>query len=118
MCASSTYTGTTINVRFSGWRGIVYDFMKSSSKYLLADLNITYTCSKVTIVGEGATTSGCYKQKLDGYETEVCACRSRIGEMPCNSSTAMNRNSLLAVTVAFSGILWIKGALLEGQTFT
>lgn len=71
----------------------------------------------MTIVNEGATTSGCYKQKLDGYETEVCACRSRIGQMPCNSAST-NRVSLLAVILAFGGFLLIKGRLIKGQTFT
>lgn len=52
----------------------------------IADQNITYTCSKVTIVGEAPATSGCFSEKLDGYEVEVCACRSRIGDKPCNSA--------------------------------
>lgn len=66
----------------------------------IADTNITYECGKVTIVNEGATTSGCYKQNIDSSETEVCVCRSVIGQMPCNGGGGVRPRLLFSCTVA------------------
>lgn len=74
--------------------------MTHSLVRIVPDQNITYTCSKVTIVGEGPATSGCFMEKRDGFELEVCACRSRLGELPCNSAQS-SQDSLVLFRLTF-----------------
>lgn len=47
--------------------------------------NATYMCTKVQEVGSGAITSGCYTQSVEGYDIDLCVCKSDYGlSLPCN----------------------------------
>ncbi|XP_023716932.1 uncharacterized protein LOC111869546 [Cryptotermes secundus] len=55
-----------------------------------------HTCSKITVEGEPAMTSGCVTSVTNNSRrTEVCACKSFPGMQPCNSG----RQSYTPVTV-------------------
>ncbi|XP_063228992.1 uncharacterized protein LOC134534454 [Bacillus rossius redtenbacheri] len=72
----------------------VYSF-SGSAEY------ITYMCSKISVQGESAMTSGCEEQKTnDSYTKQVCACRSYAGQMPCNSAPAPSSMHLVAALAA------------------
>lgn len=55
-------------------------------------------CTKVNIEGK-AVTSGCYTDKSNGREVEVCLCESGAGRYPCNYA---NSNSLQTTIVLFT----------------
>ncbi|CAH1370744.1 hypothetical protein MTP99_012282 [Tenebrio molitor] len=54
-------------------------------KYAGVVNNATYMCTKVQEVGSGAITSGCYTQSVEGYDIDLCVCKSDYGlSLPCN----------------------------------
>ncbi|KAJ8919397.1 hypothetical protein NQ315_016490 [Exocentrus adspersus] len=52
--------------------------------------NVTYMCAKVLSLNSNtAMSSGCYRQSLGAYDTEVCICKSGPGiYRPCNRAIA------------------------------
>ncbi|XP_024893719.1 uncharacterized protein LOC112468670 [Temnothorax curvispinosus] len=71
--------------------------VKFTYMYNGAVINVSYFRGKVTEVLP--VTSGCYVQYTEGYNIEVCACKSKNNSMPCNS-TVRNTHSLLIISVA------------------
>ncbi|XP_020291580.1 uncharacterized protein LOC109858581 [Pseudomyrmex gracilis] len=69
--------------------------------YNSAVVNVSYFCGKVIEDQTTAITAGCFVQYTEGYTIEVCACRSRDGSMPCNS-TIRNTYSMLIIFIATS----------------
>ncbi|KDR17016.1 hypothetical protein L798_09025 [Zootermopsis nevadensis] len=45
-----------------------------------------HTCSRITVLGEGAMSSGCVTSITNNSRwTELCACKSDPGSPPCNT---------------------------------
>ncbi|XP_076242701.1 uncharacterized protein LOC143184389 [Calliopsis andreniformis] len=61
-------------------------------------VNTSLFCGKVIEDQTTAVTSGCYQQNVDGYTIEVCACESRTGRKPCNSTMGIQYSVTLIVT--------------------
>ena len=61
-------------------------------------VNTTLFCGKVVEDQVTPITSGCYQQNLDGYTIEVCACESRKGRQPCNSTMGIKYSIVLMIT--------------------
>ncbi|XP_018368272.1 PREDICTED: uncharacterized protein LOC108764496 [Trachymyrmex cornetzi] len=75
-----------------GYVCVSYTFM-----YNGAVMNISYFHGKVTEDQVTPIISGCYLKYTEGYTIEVCACKSKNGNvMPCNS-TIRNRYSTLII---------------------
>lgn len=62
--------------------------------------NITYMCSKVNIVDEGAAPAACYTELRNGREIEVCVCASRAGQQPCNGAAGDSLRRHIGLVVA------------------
>lgn len=60
-------------------------------------------CAKVQSIGEGSVDSGCYTQSgRDGYEMEMCVCKSGTGVFkPCNSQATIFAHFGLIVLASF-----------------
>lgn len=70
-------------------------------------VNITYFCSKITTVTDDVSqpaTSGCFRQNKNGYDVQVCACRSVVGREPCNFAK-INFASLYLVLILSSFVV-------------
>ena len=61
-------------------------------------VNTTLFCGKAIEDQATPITSGCYQQNVDGYTIEVCACESRKGREPCNSTMGMKYSIVLMIT--------------------
>ncbi|XP_076663527.1 uncharacterized protein LOC143366360 [Andrena cerasifolii] len=65
-------------------------------------VNTTLFCGKAIEDQATPITSGCYQQSVDGYVIEVCACESRKGKEPCNSTMAIKYSIvLMIISLAF-----------------
>ncbi|XP_071856934.1 uncharacterized protein [Bombus fervidus] len=69
-------------------------------------VNTSSFCGKVIEDDIIPITSGCYKESIEGYILEICACQSRRGNMPCNSSVNVNYTVIFMITV-LSFTFWI-----------
>jgi hypothetical protein len=59
--------------------------------FKFSDENVTYLCTKVTVDGRTAKTSGCEMQIDKGRVIEVCACQtSQPDGLPCNNAPGVH----------------------------
>ena len=56
-------------------------------------------CGKVIEDDLVPVTSGCYQQRVNSHDREVCACQTRRGENPCNMSVKTKYSIPLIITV-------------------
>ena len=61
-------------------------------------VNTTLFCGKAIEDQATPITTGCYQQNVDGYTIEVCACESRKGREPCNSTMGIKYSIVLMIT--------------------
>ncbi|KAI4462459.1 atp-dependent (s)-nad(p)h-hydrate dehydratase family member [Holotrichia oblita] len=59
--------------------------------------NATYMCTQAYTADRGYETSGCFKQRVDAHDIEVCLCESVAGARPCNGATSLQISLLLFV---------------------
>ncbi|GLV35185.1 Spase 22/23-subunit [Carabus blaptoides fortunei] len=55
--------------------------------------NVTYMCAKALTVDEGAETSGCYNQYINGYEIQACIFKVVVKNVP-DYSASREKNDL------------------------